>query len=292
LGKSVRTPLDFTKPRAIPLKTIESALGQSLSGKEIQSALQAYGYEAKVSTGKVSVRLPSYRNDLMHVVDVVEDVAISRGYETFSPVMPSEFTVGSLSRIEQVSDRVRDLMIGFGFQEIISNILGAREEFCERMRVGGTEWAKPVEIENVMSQSYACLRPWITPSLLRVEAASTRSFYPHKLFEVGEVVVPDPSEEHGTQTRVVLGALVAHATASFAEIQSYVHLLLYYLDVPYALESSDHPSFLEGRGGAIVSNGQTIGLIGELHPEVLEQWQVTMPAVAFELELESLAAKA
>lgn len=310
LGKAVRTPLDFWKPPFKPsfddlvegtkarlaskdpkyiLKTIETALGPSLDAKTIQSALRSYGYEVRAARGKLSVKPPPYRNDLMHTVDVAEDVAISLGYDRFSPEMPTQFTVGSLSRLEEVSDRIRDLMVGFGFQEIISNILASRLELVERMRLGGSEWGRLVEVENVMSQNYACLRGWITPSLLRVEAASTRSFYPHRLFEVGEVAVSDPTSEMGSRTLTRLGVLIAHAGANFSEVHSCLDLLLFYLNKPYTLEPMSHPSFLEGRAGNIVSEGRTLGLIGELHPEVLEQWQVSMPAAVFELEVDALA---
>ncbi len=288
-GKTVRTPLDFSKPRHIGLEAIERALGQRLGGKKIQSALQAYGYEVKLSGGRVSVKLPPYRNDYMHAVDVIEDVAISCGYDTFGPVLPSQFTVGGLSRVEQVSDRVRDLMVGQGFQEVVANILGAREDFSDRMKVAGTPWGKLVEVDNVMSQSFACLRQWITPSLLRVEAASTRSFYPHRLFEVGEVAIPDSTGGEAGRTALVLGAFVAHAAANFSEIHSCLDLLFFYLDVPYSLEALEHPSFLAGRAGRIVVRGRPVGIIGELHPEVLEIWQVTMPSVVFELDVERLA---
>lgn len=289
LGKAVRTPFDFGQARAIPIKTIESALGQRLGSKEVCRALSAYGYEARSAGNKVSVKPPPYRNDQMHAVDVVEDVAISRGYGEFTPLMPSQFTVGSLSRVEQVSDRVRDLMVGVGFQEIISNILSSRQELCDRMRLTGTAWEQLLEVDNVMSQSFACLRQWITPSLLRVESASTRAFYPHRLFEVGEVVVLDPTDDQGSRTVLTLGALVTHANANFSEIHSCLDLLLYYLGYPYTLEPIHHPSFLGGRAGQITSLGRAVGLIGELHPEVLEQWQVGMPGVVFELSVDALA---
>jgi phenylalanyl-tRNA synthetase beta chain len=285
LGKSVVTPLDFGKPSAISIKTIEGALGQAMGGPQIGEVLEAYGYEVSTGKDKVTVKLPPYRNDLMHPVDVVEDVAISRGYESFAPVMPSQFTVGSLSRSEQVSDRVRDLMVGMGFQEIISNIMSSRQELCEKMRVAEGEWARVVEVENVMTQSFSCLRQWLIPSLLRVEASSSRAFYPHRVFEVGEVVLPDRREEVGSRTLTFLGAMVAHAGANFSEIHSCVDLLLYYLDHSYQLEVFQHPSFLAGRAGRIVANGMGIGLIGELHPEVLERWQIGVPVVVFDLDL-------
>ncbi|MEW6245771.1 MAG: phenylalanine--tRNA ligase subunit beta [Nitrospirota bacterium] len=291
LGKTITTPRDFGKARTIQVRAIEAALGQPLGAQEIGQVLEAYGYRISRARDRVVVRLPPYRHDLMHAVDVVEDVAISRGYDVFAPVMPSRFTVGGLSRLEQASDRVRDLMIGMGFQEIISNIMASRQELCANMRLSGTEWDKVVEVENVMSQSFACLRQWITPSLLRVEAASSRAFYPHRLFEVGESVVPDQKQETGSRTLVALGALIAHAGANFSEIHSCLDLLLFYLDRPYALEPLSHPSFLEGRAGRIVSGGQALGLVGELHPEVLERWQVSVPAVAFELEVNRLAGR-
>ena len=66
---------------------------------------------------------------------------------------------------------------------------------------------------------------------------------------------------------------------------------MFYLNQPYTLEAMSHPSFLEGRAGRIVSEGRTLGLIGELHPETLEHWQISMPAVAFELEVDALSEK-
>ncbi len=287
-GKTIHTPYDFSLSKTLPIQPIEAAMGQKLGVREIRKALVSYGYEVKGTAGKLGVKLPPYRNDLMHSVDVLEDVAISRGYNSFTPVMPSDFTVGSLSRIELLSDRTRDLMIGLGFQEIFSNILGSREELSDRMRITGTPWDAIVEIDNVMSLTFGCLRQWMTPSLLRVESASTRSFYPHKLFEVGEVVCPDPTDEHGARTAMVLGAFLAHAEANFSEIHSCLDLILYYLDIPYHLEPLEHPSFLPGRGGAIIIHEEPHGLVGELHPEVLEAWQVRMPSSVFELEIGKL----
>jgi len=288
LGKAVRTPLALTKPRTISFGTIESALGQSMEPKEIREALASYGYEAAVTRDTLTVTLPPFRNDLMHPVDVAEDVAISRGYGSFSPIMPSAFTVGGLSPLEQLSDRMRDLMIGFGFQEIMSNLMASHGDVVDRMRVSGTPWGRVVEVDNVMTQTYSCLRQSVLPSLLRVESASSRSFYPHRMFEVGEVALPDQAQEVGSRTVLSLGAVIAHATANFSEIHSAVDLLFYYLGKSYGLEPLAHPSFLEGRAGRIILDGQGIGVIGELHPEVLEHWQIVMPTVAFEVSVDGL----
>lgn len=289
LGEGVVTPHDLRKSRTLPISTIEQALGQALGAREVAKTLAAYGYEVTTGSEQVMVTLPFYRQDLMHPMDVVEDVAISRGYGDFLPVMPSQFTVGGLSRIEELSDRVRALMVGMGFQEIISNILGSPKDLRDAMRLEGTEWGELVEVDNVMSQNFSALRQWMLPSLLRVEAASNRAFYPHRMFEAGEVARPDPMEPLGSRTVTVLGGIIAHADAHFSEIHSCLDTLLYYMDQAYSLEPIQHPSFLAGRVGAIVSDGKQVGVIGELHPEVLERWQIGVPAVAFEVDLTQLA---
>lgn len=289
LGRSVMTPQDLSKSRTVALKTFERALGQSFKATQVRQALELYGYGVSGGDNHLKVKLPPYRQDLLHAMDVVEDVAISRGYHEFVPVMPAQFTVGGLSRIEQLSDHARALMVGLGFQEIISNILGSPEAYCSAMRLGGTEWGRMVEVDNAMAVTFSCLRQWMVPSLLRVEAASSRAFYPHRLFEAGEVAIPDASQELGSRTATALGAVVAHATAHFSEIHSCLDVLFYHLDRPYTLEPLSHPSFLDGRAGRIVSAGVALGVIGELHPEVLERWQIGVPVVAFELNLTLLA---
>jgi phenylalanyl-tRNA synthetase beta chain len=285
MGKTVKTPFDMGNGLRVPLHAIEQALGMPLDSEAIQTALTSYGYQIKATRQSVAVKLPPFRNDLMHVMDVAEDVAITRGYDSFSPIMPQTFTVGSLSEQEQRSDRLRDLLVGFGFQEMFSNILASRQEFVERMRLTDTEHESLVEVDNVMSLTYACLRPSILPCLLRVEALSPRVFYPHLLFEVGEVARVDLKADVGSRTVLSLAAISAHPDANFSEMHSYLDLLMYYMTWPYDLESVAHPSFLEGRVGRIRCQGQMVGYIGEFHPEVLEAWQIDMPASGFEFEI-------
>lgn len=285
MGKTVKTPYDMGNTEQVSFHAIEQALGMPLGQKAIQAALASYGYQVKSTRQSISVKLPAFRNDLMHVMDVAEDVAITRGYDSFSPIMPQTFTVGTLSELEQTSDRLRDLLVGFGFQEMFSNILASRQEFVERMHLTDTEHESLVEIDNVMSLTYACLRPSILPCLLRVEALSPRVFYPHLLFEVGEVARVDEEADIGSRTILSLAAISAHPGANFSEIHSYLDLLMYYMAWPYDLEPVSHPSFLDGRVGRIKCQGQMVGYIGEFHPEVLEAWQIDMPTSGFEFEI-------
>ena len=77
----------------------------------------------------------------------------------------------------------------------------------------------------------------------------------------------------------------------FQRPHSCLDTLFYYVNQTYSLEPIQHPSFLAGRVGSIISEGKQVGVIGELHPEVLERWQISVPAVAFEIDLTELAGR-
>jgi phenylalanyl-tRNA synthetase beta chain len=145
-----------------------------------------------------------------------------------------------------------------------------------------------VEVENAISQSFSVLRQWIIPCLLRVESASSKAFYPHRIFEVGEVVLSDPQTDQGSQTVLKLAGLIAHPETGFSEIHSYLEMLFYYLARDYRLEPIEHPSFISGRIGRMWVDEMQAGLIGELHPQVLEAWAIHMPVSAMEISLDAL----
>ncbi|HWN82451.1 MAG TPA: phenylalanine--tRNA ligase subunit beta, partial [Candidatus Udaeobacter sp.] len=290
-GRRVRTPHDFSSPVSIGRDLVGQLLGESLSDAEITAGLERSGYRAiAVPAGApITVTPPAYRDDLLHPVDVIEDVAIAHGYDRFTPILPAEFTVGRLSREQLLARRLTELMLGAGYQEAISNILTARELVVDRM--GRTDGgANLVEIENVMSANFAVLRDAIVPSLLAVEAVSSKALYPHRIFEVGECATRDSSRNLGSRTLLLLGALVAHAEATFSEQHGVLDTLLYYLGLDYTLEPIEHPSCLPGRAGRIRIAGHDAGWIGELAPSCLERWGMGVPASAFELDLAMLLA--
>jgi phenylalanyl-tRNA synthetase beta chain len=124
--------------------------------------------------------------------------------------------------------------------------------------------------------------------LLRVEAASSKAVYPHRVFEVGEAASMDPTSEVGCRTEVRAGALIAHAEAAFSEAHAALESLAYALGVSYRLDPTPHPSFIDGRAGAILLGDRPIGVIGEISPSVLEAWGIGMPCAVFDLSLDSL----
>ncbi len=284
MGRTVVFPRDTSSSITLTRDQFARSLGEDVTIADLKRRLAAYGHRVKTAGNRITVTSPAFRDDILHPIDVIEDYAISRGYDSFEPVMPRQSTVGGLTGIELFADTVRGHLVGAGFQEFISNILCSREELADGLAEGETL----VEVDNVMSLAYSVLRNRVVPSLLNVEAASSKAFYPHRTFEVGETASPDSGERMGSRTDLNLAALISHPGANFSEMHSTLDVLLYYLGVEYRLEPTEHPFFLAGRCGSVVTGGRAIGLIGEIRPEVLDRRQIAMPCAAFEINLNAL----
>lgn len=283
-GREIRCPLDMTEPVEVSLDDLRRVIGGGIDNEEIEGALAAMGYrDLALHQTRVRARPAPYRDDILHPVDLIEDVIVAVGFDSFEPELPRDFTVGKSAPEEDLADRIRGMMVGCGFQELFLPILSSRADLTERMRDAG---AAVVEISNPMSENYSAVRNALLPGLLRVEGASRKAPYPHHVFEVGEVSVIAPDDLYGTRTVIRLAALEAHAEANLSGIQSHLEAIAFYLGFDYRLTPSEHPTFLPGRAGEIRVDGESYGIIGEIHPEVLENWSVSVPVSAFEISVD------
>lgn len=283
MGREVITPAPTGEAFKIELAEVEKLLGISLTSKKVAKALTGMGFEVeKRREASVTVRPPSFRKDCIHAVDFIEDIAISFGYDSFDPVMPEDFTVGSLSPVQELLTTARRRMAGLGFQEMMTKILSAPEEMFEKMNMPR---GKLIEIANPVASTISVLRNHLLPSILEVESQSSHAPYPHLIFEAGETADHDPDSAMKSRTDVKLAALQCHTAASFSEMHGFLDAFLYSFDIKYRLTPSDHPSFMEGRAAKIVTEDGNLGVIGEIAPVVLENWGITRPCAAFEVDL-------
>lgn len=295
-GRKVTAPLAFQEPVRVELSYVGRLLGEPVAAGDALDSLRRAGVEAEVSGDTLTVRPPPFRNDFLHAVDVIEEVVIGRGLETFRPTLPEDFTAGRLTDVEVFSRRARALMVGLGYEELMVSYLGSERDHVERMRAAGDPEldAQVLRIANPISESYAVVRASNLPSLLRCEAASAHAVYPHRLFEVGKVARRDAGDDSGTVTRTHLGFLIADGAAGFNDVNEHLAGLLYYLRIPYRLRACADRRFAPGRAAEVLvgANDTRAGVIGEVHPEGLALWAIQMPCAACELELETLEAAA
>jgi len=295
-GKSMVTPYYFQEPIFCSLSRIEKFLGEKLSADECVSALARMGVKAEKASdcecGQKTEKIegvrawpPEYRNDFLHAADVMEDVMIGRSLKSFKPERPADSTIGRLLPITLFSRQVKELLIGLGYQEMIYNYLGSRKDLVEKMRGEG---GRIIRIFNPMTENYEYVRDSVLASLMESESISGRSVYPHKIFEVGKIAFLDDSETYRSKTRQFAGFLHCGSDANFNTAAAELQTLFYYLSREYEVEESSDPRFISGRAAAIIYRGKPIGVFGELHPEVLENWGVTVPCTAGEIDLDAL----
>lgn len=282
-GKEIVTPYYFQKTIAVETEYANKLLGTDLSGQEMEDALSRMGIVSESEERTLKITVPEYRNDFLHPVDIIEDIMMGRGMNSFEPEMPSAFTVGRLSREEEFARKVKDIMIGLGFQEMMYNYLGSGKDYIEKMNVDGSEY---IRIENPMTENYEYVRASILPSLFNSESVSANAVYPHTIFEVGKVAFLDSADNSGTVTKNFLGFLSADRNEGFNSVSSTVSAVFYYLNKEYTLKETYDPRFIKGRSAEVYYKEVKAGIFGEANPLVLENWGIQMPASVCELDLD------
>jgi len=231
-GSEITVPYYYQEPINASLEQIHKTLGEALNEETVIAALRRMGIYAVCDEGTVWATVPEWRNDFLHPVDLIEDVMIGHGLSTFEPEMPRDFTVGRLTAAEELGRKVKDLMVGLSFQEMMYNYLGSRREYIDNMRYPEGQC---IFIANPMSENYEVVRPSIIPSLLESESASAHSPYPHKIFEVGKIAYRDARDASGTVTRNALGFLASDRLMGFNDAASIIATLCYFLNVDHHL---------------------------------------------------------
>jgi phenylalanyl-tRNA synthetase beta chain len=168
---------------------------------------------------------------------------------------------------------------------MIYNYLGSRKDLVENMRGDGF---RIIRIANPMTENYEYVRDSVLASLLMSESVSAHAAYPHRIFEVGKVAYREEAENYGARTRQYAGFLHAGQEANFNTASGQMQTLFYYISRDYEVEESTDSRFIPGRAASIRYRGVQAGVFGELHPELLENWGVTVPCIAGEIDLDAL----
>ncbi len=278
-GKKIIAPKISPSFFKLPEDVIERVLGRSFSEKEKRDAFRMLRMD--YSAGKVL--LPSYRADVMHPVDLVEDLAISAGYDNIKPLPLTTYTVGGTSPLIPLINSLRLLSVGAGFQETFSQILSSEEVMSDRM---GCPDFGSVKVKNYSSANYSMLRTWIIPQLLEILSKNKHNVYPQKLFEEGVVVVRNGNDVKEYE-RIAFAS--SHTNVDFTELKQVVDFIFRGIGVFPVYEECEHKSFIQGRVASISVNGSKIAFIGEIHPQVLSSFGLELPVVAAELNITLLS---
>jgi len=282
-----------TKRKRIAHDRIESVLGREFDPETVLDCLERSGLAGTHHTddgmGQYEVEIPPYRVDVLHPIDVVDDIGRAYGFNDLQPRYPDVSTVGGRHERSRLEDATRETLVGLGFEDLLNFYMTSRPEVFERMNIDPADEAfgagQPVTIKEPYSAEYTIFRTWALPSVLQVLENNTHRSYPQHLAEVGLCAVCDATENTGVaEYRTVAGAL-AESEASYEDARARLQALVRAFDAALETPPTDHPSFIDGRCASVVVDGESVGVVGELHPAVLVGHDLELPVAAFEFRL-------
>lgn len=268
-NETLSTPNMDSSTFVVSKSDVVRRIGVKITENMVITSLQKMRMDAVVEAGRIVVSVPCYRTDIMHPVDIIEDIAIGFGYEKILPSHLKLGTIGSRLREEQRATCVGRVLQGLGFLEVITLMLASDPK-------------EAVIIENPLLEEHISLRKSLLPGLMDTLAHNQHREYPQMIYEVGDVVslVADAAQEQ----RLCAGA-VASSAASFTRIKMVVNAVLRELGQPFEVTESSDPFFIDGRRAAILVNRESIGTFGEIDPDVLTEHKLIYPVAAFEFRI-------
>ena len=259
----------------ISLGNVNKILGLNLKEKDLENLLPKMQYN--YTKGKLEI--PSWRIDILHEVDIIEDIAIAYGYNNFIPEIPTISTIGFSLKETNIESKLSEILVGLGLTEVSSYHLIKTEE-KEKMKIENI-----IELENSKTE-YKFLRPNLLIPALRILSENKDNEYPQKIFEIGKVFSKSAKTETSILEKKNLAIAISHS--NFTEIKQILDYISKILNFQYSIKELSHNNLIEGRAGMIIVNNKQIGCIGDMHPKTLNEWKVQMPVSIIELELEEI----
>ncbi|RLE58498.1 MAG: phenylalanine--tRNA ligase subunit beta [Thermoprotei archaeon] len=261
----------------VPVADAKALLGVE-KDDGFEEALRRMGYTVKVEEGELIVKIPPMRVDILHPVDIYEDLAIGFGYDNFSGVLPHTPSIGEGRGVMHLINLLREVMIGLGYQEVKTLTMvdrGDVEFLDENNEIG-------VEVINPLSEEHSALRPSLHSSLLGFLKLNRHRELPQRIFEIGEVVKEGVNHWE-------LGGMVVQKGIGFTDVKSTVEHIMRVLGIETKVERVDKKIYIRGRAATLLSKDNVmLGDMGEVHPEILHRYEISYPTVSFRLDVERI----
>lgn len=279
-----------TKPETVKIKfepeRINQFIGFNVPEDFMVKALSDLGF--KLENGEITV--PTYRPDVLCFNDIAEEVARIYGYDKIpSTLMKGEATVGVKTYEQKLEERVKNTLVGCGLHEILVFSF-TNPNIFDKLNVAKDDSRRnTVVISNPLGEENSVMRTTALASMMEV-ISRNENFKAERvrLFEVGKVYRPIEGEQLPEEKHVV--TLGMFGSCDFYDLKGIVEVLLDDLGITKVSfqPKSDEPTFHPGRCAELSAGGKKIGLLGQMHPAVCENFGVNNHVYAAELDLDAL----
>ncbi|MDZ7262109.1 MAG: phenylalanine--tRNA ligase subunit beta [candidate division KSB1 bacterium] len=278
-----RTP-DLS-PHTIRIKFEEAQkwLGLDFTPEEFMGYLRKMRFSVTPRDSAYEVGFPAFRTDIKHEVDIFEDLAIGYGFHRIPLHLVPTMTIGEARKEELLSQTVREIMIGLGFTEIMSLNLQSEERHFHKFRMEPGEQHALVANPKTVDQSM--VRTHLMTGVMETFHKNRRKAVPQKIFELGNVILLNPKKETGAEEyRHLVFAIIGPETG-YAEVRSILDSVLREIGRKGEYQAESHPAFCEGRCARVTGTNGLWALLGEIHPEVLNNFGLAYPVALCEVRL-------
>ena len=284
--KTITTPDLTAQEMNVHVDTANELIGGTdLNAEDIKGLLLKARFDAEIlNDNELKVLIPAYRVDILHEVDIVENIAVQYHINEINAELPDINTVAYENNWFKAESTIREVMTALGFQEIMSLMLTNEEAHYEKMNQEEkphVQVARPITIDRTM------IRTSLINSLMEFLEDNKHEDLPQKIFEIGDVLYLDDTKENKTVSAKKLAGLICHSTANFTEIKSVVTSVLSNLGYSMEISDSENKTFIPGRAADVTGsaqNGSVKGFFGEVSPEVITNFTLDYPVIAFEIE--------
>ncbi len=279
IDRYVEKPQKYEIP--LSLQKLNKFIGKELSPEVVGKILSNLGLGIKtLSQDTLVITPPTYRGDLTRTADIYEEVIRMYGFENIEAVMPIEnIQAGKKAPNIDLIDNTKEILREIGLQEVI-NYSFIPKNVVDILNIKD----RVIEIKNPLSEDMSILRPTLMWSLLaNIRDNINRNQFNLRLCEVSRVFTP-AEELADEDLRICIGLSGRPERTlwnpkpeayDFYTLKGYVEKLMEYLGIArYKLERSSNCNFHPGRSAEIKIGNDTIGIFGEIHPDVQEKMEI------------------
>jgi phenylalanyl-tRNA synthetase beta chain len=277
------TPEMNSEDLEFKIEDIEKTLGIKFSEKIIKNYFARMGIGFRKEKKRLIAEIPCYRADILHWIDLAEEVAIAHGFENFDPVIPDISTIAEENDEDKAKRVIGNILAGLGFLECSSYHLTTKKNI-KKMHYDFNNF---IEVEASKTERNV-LRYDLMTNLLQIFSENSNAAYSQKIFELGRGFEKIDS---GVIEKEKLAIAIAGEKMGWTEMKQTLDYLFKMLNKKYIVEDIEDSNYIIGRCGKIIVDGYDIGRCGEIAPRVLKNWKIRVPAVGFEVELERLINK-
>jgi len=289
----------------LSLERVGLILGIDIPKETIVDILKGLGFGVEDLGAQLAVQVPTRRNDLTLEEDLVEEVARLYGYNNIPTTLPDgPATQGAKTSSQQVRDLIRETILSCGLTEVLT-LSFSNQKLLDNLRVPpGDSLRQAVVLQNPLSEEQSMLRTTLLPGLLEVSARNyARRVKDIAIFELGNTFEPTADGKLPNEHLAIAGLVLGQTPQTWygkPQVMDFYYLkgiletlasTLGLPDVSYVAESGN-PSFHPGRTANVLVGGKKAGIIGQLHPDVVENFGLAGEIYAFQLDADILVEKA